>query len=69
MKYVYVKEQFEFNGKKYPIGHRFRIIGDSYRGWDLEDDSGNQIYECLFIHHKFQSLDDFRSDRLGLLEI
>ena len=42
-------EDYEFNGKLYKKGHRFKVIGSSYRGLDLEDTHGNRIYETLFI--------------------
>lgn len=32
----------------YPKGHVFTVYGSSYRGWDLVDDSGNKMDECLF---------------------
>lgn len=42
-------EDYEINGKLYKKGHRFKVIGSSYRGLDIEDDDGNRIYETLFI--------------------
>ena len=42
-------EDYEFNGKLYKKGHRFKVIGSSYRGLDIEDADGNCIYETLFI--------------------
>lgn len=35
-------------------GHEFTIYGASYRGWDLIDDNGNKIDECLFMHDKLE---------------
>ena len=37
--------------RKYPKGHEFTIYGSSYRGWDMIDDAGNKVDECLFIEH------------------
>ena len=38
----------------YTKGHEFNIISESERGFNLEDDDGNKILECLFIHHKLE---------------
>jgi hypothetical protein len=35
-------------------GHEFTVYGSSYRGFDLIDDNGNKLDECLFIHNKFE---------------
>jgi hypothetical protein len=40
----------------YTKGHEFTVYGASYRGWDLIDDDGNKIDECLFIHDKLELL-------------
>ena len=63
---VVLKERFEFNGKVFERGHHFTIIDSSYnRGWDLKDDDGNCIYECLFIHDKFMSISDWRDEKIN----
>lgn len=61
---VVLLEDFEFNGKKYPKGHKWTIIDTSYRGWDIQDSEGNIISECLFIHDKFTSLKEMREEKL-----
>jgi hypothetical protein len=38
----------------YTKGHEFVVYGESYRGWDLKDDDGNVMDECLFIHDKLK---------------
>ena len=38
----------------YTKGHEFNVISSSYRGWDLKDDDGNEMVECLFIHDKLK---------------
>lgn len=38
----------------YKKGHEFKVYSSSYRGWDLIDDDGNKIDECLFIHDKLE---------------
>lgn len=51
---VILKEDFIFNDYKYKKDDIFTIIGESYRGLDLQhDESGNRIYETLFISDKF----------------
>jgi hypothetical protein len=63
---VVLIEDYEFH-KLYKRGHQFTIIDTSYRGWDIEDDDGNRIYECLFIHNKFVSLDEWREEQIDKL--
>ena len=42
----------------YKKGHIFKIYGDAgHRGWNIIDDAGNMIDECLFIHHQFKCID------------
>lgn len=38
----------------YTKGHEFTVYGSSCRGWDLVDDDGNKLDECLFIHDKLE---------------
>lgn len=34
------------------IGHRFKVVGEGERGFDLEDDDGNRLGEtCLIRDH------------------
>lgn len=63
-------EDFEFRGKLYKKGHKFTVIGcDSIRGFDLEDDYGNRIYETRFIRHMYKFISKFRDGRLKELGI
>jgi len=41
----------------FPKGHIFTIFGSTLRGWDLVDDNGNKLVECLFIHDKLELFD------------
>lgn len=41
-------------GKSYKKGHEFLVYGESFRGFDLKDDEGNCLDECLFIHDKLE---------------
>ena len=42
---VVLKEKVIMHNKTYYPGHEFTIIGSSgYRGFDLKDDDGNEIY-------------------------
>lgn len=62
-------EEFEFNGKIYKKGHQFTIINSSIRGYDIEDSSGNKIYETGLIRDKFEFLWKLREDKLKDLGI
>lgn len=54
-----VKIPFTFNNKFYDVGHKFHVIGsDSMRGWDIEDDEGNRIYETGMMSHKLERVHD-----------
>lgn len=66
---VVLLEDFDFNGKTYHPGHKWKIINTSYRGWDIEDDAGNRIYECLFIQANFEYLRELREEKLKELGI
>ncbi len=70
-KIVEFTEDYEFNGKLYKKGHRFKVIGSSYRGLDLEDADGNRIYETLFISAFINPvpLSELRDDKLKDLGI
>lgn len=41
----------------YKKGHQFTVYNESYRGFDLIDDNGNKMDECLFIHDKLELID------------
>ena len=41
----------------YKKGHQFTVYGESYRGFNLIDDNGNKIDECLFIEDKLELID------------
>lgn len=68
---VEFKEDYEFNGKIYKKGHRFRVTGSSYRGLDLEDAEGNKICETLFINDIMREvpISEIRNDKLNELGI
>lgn len=70
MKTVVFLVDFEFNGKLYKKGHKFKVTGyDNMRGYDLEDSEGNRIGETRFISHKYAFLEDLRDDKLKELGI
>lgn len=66
---VIVVKEFEFNGRIYKNGHKFNVISESYRGFDLEDDFGNRIYETRFISKNFEYLDRIREEKIKELGI
>lgn len=51
---VRLLEDVEMFDRIYMKGHEFTVYGSSQRGWDLIDDIGNKIDECLFIHYKLE---------------
>lgn len=53
---VRLLEDIEMHNCTYTKGHEFNVVGSSYRGWDLKDDDGNEISECLFIHDKLEAI-------------
>ena len=56
---------FEFNGKLYKKGHQFTITGcNDMRGYNLQDDDGNQIDETRLISHKYELISRLRDDKL-----
>lgn len=41
-----VKKAFKFNGRIYNVGDKFHVVGENdMRGWDVQDEKGNIIYE------------------------
>lgn len=49
-----LNRDWEFNGRKYEKGHKFHAIGaHGIRGFDLEDENGNVIYETSMISYMF----------------
>jgi hypothetical protein len=53
---VRLLEDVEMLNCTYTKGHEFTVYDSSSRGWDLIDDDGNKITECLFIHDKLELL-------------
>ena len=51
---VRLLEDVEMFNCTYTKGHEFTVYDGSYRGWDLVDDDGNKMDECLFIHDKLE---------------
>jgi hypothetical protein len=51
---VRLKSEHSLFNKTFEQGHEFTVYDSSYRGWDLVDDDGYKIYECLFIHDKLE---------------
>lgn len=60
---VKLTEDISLFNKQFKKGHIFTIYGSSYRGWDLIDDDGNKMDECLFIHDKLELL-NIKEERL-----
>lgn len=55
---VRLLEDVEMFTRTYTKGHEFTVYGGSYRGWDLIDDEGNKMDECLFIHDKLELVEE-----------
>lgn len=51
---VRITEDIEMFNCTYIKGHEFTVYGSSQRGWDLIDDDGHKMDECLFIHDKLE---------------
>lgn len=61
---VVLKEKVEMSYITYYPGHVFTIIGDSgFRGWNLEDDDGNMLYETRFV--KFDNITEIRDKKIN----
>lgn len=58
-----VIKPFDFNGRYYSKGDRFKIVGDSgFRGWDLEDMNGKRIDETAMILYLAPNFSFAKSD-------
>lgn len=55
---VKIKNDLEMLNRIYRKNHEFTIISSSERGWDIQDDNGNVIYETGLINDIFQEVDD-----------
>lgn len=51
---VKLKEPIEMFNCTYTKGHKFIVYGESQRGFNLIDDDGNKMNECLFMHDKLE---------------
>ena len=61
---VLVKQVDLFNKSYYP-GHHLKIVrDDDIRGFDLEDEKGNQICETRFIRDSYISIAEFRDRQI-----
>lgn len=65
-----VIKPFDFNGRYYNKGDRFKVVGDSgFRGLDLEDMNGKRIDETAMISDHFIYLREARDKKLKDLGI
>lgn len=62
---IKLNKPLEMYNKTYPVNHQFTVIRSSYRGWDIIDDYGNEVCECLFIQDTFELLD--RNDKIDII--
>jgi hypothetical protein len=64
---VIVVKDFEFNNRYYKVGDVFKIVSDSgQRGWDIQDSSGNIIYESVMLSvENYKSLKSMRDERIN----
>lgn len=51
---VRLTEDVEMHDCIYTKGHEFNVIGEGERGFDLEDDDGNQLFETRLMNHKLK---------------
>lgn len=64
---VVLVEDHTFINTPYKKGQKFKVIGDSgMRGLDIESlDTGEKIYETAFSSSKYQSLVEFRNNKIN----
>lgn len=54
---IEITEDLSVLSGTYTKGHKFKIISeDNIRGFDLEDDEGNKVYEIRFSQHTFKKI-------------
>ena len=51
---VRLTEDVEMPNCTYTKGHEFNVIGEGERGFDLEDDDGNVIFETRLMSNKLE---------------
>ena len=51
---VRLRKDIKMHNCTYTKGHEFNVVGSSYRGFDLKDDDGNEMGECLFINDQLE---------------
>lgn len=54
---VRLTEDVDMHNVTYTKGHEFNVYAETQRGFDLIDDDGNKMDECLFIHDKLELID------------
>lgn len=55
-------KELEFNGRLYPIGYEFKIVGEEpVRGLNIQDHKGNIIYETIMINNYFEYIYEYHN--------
>ena len=49
----------------YEVGHQFTIVSEDLRGFNLEDDDGNEVGETRFISDHYVLLSDMREGKIN----
>lgn len=57
---VRLLKDVEMHNYTYTKGHEFTVYDESERGWDLEDDDGNKLCECLLIYDKLELVEKIK---------
>jgi hypothetical protein len=66
---IRITEDLVMTDKTYLKGHEFTIIGEEgMRGWNIEDDNGNQVYETAMISNIFELIPKNTADKNPVLK-
>ena len=57
---VILVKPIEMWERVYEVGHQFTIVSEDLRGFNLEDDDGNEVGETRFISDHYVLLSDMR---------
>lgn len=53
---IRITEDIVMFNATYHKGHEFKIVYSGPRGFDIEDDEGDRLIECMFIQKYFERI-------------
>lgn len=62
---VILVKPIEMWERVYEVGHQFTIVSEDLRGFNLEDDDGNEVGETRFISDHYVLLSDMREGKIN----